>query len=323
MRDQGEDDELNLKQLNAFREVMLTGSVSKAAQNLGRTQPSISSLISGLEANIGLALFERRRGRLHPVPEAHFLFEEASAIIERLGRTEQTMKRIRDLDRGSIRMVSMPGPAAFLLPVLISRFVSRHGDVTFSLISRSSEQVQRLVSAQQYDIGLADVGFPDLSQSPLVDHDVMEFNCLCVMRRDDDLADKKVIRPRDLDGKPMATLFESHPTTQQTIAAFDAAGADLQVRFDSQYFIPIFTYVEHGLAYSLVDPLSAKAYELYKGDQGQLTFRPFLPKIQLEASIMTPTHRAPSNLVQAFIGEIRTELEAVSREYRIVADDPE
>ena len=83
---------MNFKQLNAFREVMLTGSVSEAARNLYRTQPAISSLIAGLEDDIGFKLFERRGGRLHPVPEAHYLFEEAGEIIGRLDVAEQTIK---------------------------------------------------------------------------------------------------------------------------------------------------------------------------------------------------------------------------------------
>ena len=37
---------MNLKQLRAFREVMLTGSISEAARNLYRTQPAISSAIA-------------------------------------------------------------------------------------------------------------------------------------------------------------------------------------------------------------------------------------------------------------------------------------
>ena len=54
---------MNLKQLSAFREVMLTGSVSEAARNLYRSQPAISSLIAGLEDDIGFKLFARRGGR--------------------------------------------------------------------------------------------------------------------------------------------------------------------------------------------------------------------------------------------------------------------
>ncbi|RMF05051.1 MAG: LysR family transcriptional regulator, partial [Alphaproteobacteria bacterium] len=176
---------MNLKQLRAFREVMLTGSVSKAAQNLLRTQPSISSQIASLEAELGLKLFERRRGRLHPVPEAHYLLQESQRIIDGLSRTERTMKSIRDLDRGAIRMVAMPGPSVFLLPDMISRFAKGREDVRVSLITRSSEQVQRLVSVQQYDLGLVDLGFPDMEKSPLVDHDIMTFRCVCALHRSD------------------------------------------------------------------------------------------------------------------------------------------
>ena len=61
---------MNLKQLKAFRAVMVTGSVSEAARSLFRTQPTVSALIAGLEAEIGYPLFERRSRRLHPVPEA-------------------------------------------------------------------------------------------------------------------------------------------------------------------------------------------------------------------------------------------------------------
>ena len=78
---------MKLKQLTAFREVMLTGSVSEAARNLNRTQPAVSAMIAGLENDAGCRLFDRRGGRLHPVPEAHYLFEEAQQILGRLERT--------------------------------------------------------------------------------------------------------------------------------------------------------------------------------------------------------------------------------------------
>ncbi len=63
---------------------MLTGNVSQAARNLHRTQPSISALISGLEQELGMRLFERRKGQLHPVPEARYLLEETIAILDKI-----------------------------------------------------------------------------------------------------------------------------------------------------------------------------------------------------------------------------------------------
>jgi len=306
---------LNLKQLRAFREVMLTGSVSEAARNLYRTQPAISFLIAGLEDDIGFKLFARRRGRLHPVPEAHYLFEEASEIIGRLNATERTMNSVRDLDRGTIRVVSMPGPSVFMLPDLIGRFVEGREKVQVSLITRSSIQVQQLVSVQQYDMGLADLGFVGTTRSPLVDHEVIRFECLCAVPAGDPLADKECITAADLDGKPMATLYPEHPNFTDTEAAFAEMGARLNVRFETAYFIPMFTYIERGLAYAVVDPLSAESYKLFSGGEPRIVFRRFRPAIHLVASIMTPAHRPLSNLAQSFLALLRDEVHRIGEAY--------
>ncbi len=311
---------MNLKQLSAFREVMLTGTVSEAARNLNRTQPAIRSLIAGLEDDIGFKLFARRRGRLHPVPEAHFLFEEASEITGRLDAAERTIKSVRDLDRGTIRIVSMAGPSVYMLPDLIGRFVEGREQVQVSLITRSSIQVQQLISAQQYDMGLADLGFVGADRSPLVDYEVMSFECLCAMPAGDPMADKGCVTAADLDGKPMATLYADHPTFTQTEAAFAEMGARLNGRFETVYFIPMFTYVERGLAYAVVDPLSAESYKRFSRGEPRIVFRPFRPAVRLVASIMTPAHRPLSNLAQSFRALLRDEVHRIGEAYSAVGD---
>lgn len=303
---------MNLKQLQAFREVMLTGSVSEAGRNLSRTQPAITTMIAGLEKSVGYELFSRRGGRLHPVPEAHYLLDEANIILDRLASVQRTMKSIRNLERGSIRLASMPGPAAFLLPELISRFVSDRDGVKVTLLSRSSPQVQQLISVQQFDVGLADLGLDGDVESPLVSHKVIKLECLCAMRSDDPLASKSVITPQDLDGLPMATLYESHPTTIQTRMAFEAAQASLNICFETQYYLPALTFVERSLAYAIVDPLSAESYRIYKVDNPQLVFRAFEPAVFLVTAVMTPIHRPISKLAKAFTEYLEQELERFS-----------
>ena len=311
---------MNFKQLRAFREVMLTGSFSEAARNLYRTQPAISSLIAGLEDDIGFKLFTRRGGRLHPVPEAQYLFEEAGEIIGRLDVAERTIKSVRNLDRGTIRIVSMAGPSVFMLPDLISRFVAGREQVRVSLITRSSIQVQQLVAVQQYDIGLADLGFVDAIRSPLIEHEVIDFECLCAMPAGDPLAGKECVTAADLDGKPMATLHAEHPTFTHTEAAFAEMGARLNVRFVTVYFIPMFTYIERGLAYAVVDPMSAESYNLFSGGAPRIVFRPFRPTIHLIASIMTPKHRPLSNLAQSFHALLRDEVHRIEEAYSAAGD---
>lgn len=308
---------MNLKQLRAFRQVMLTGSVSEAARNLHRSQPAITSLIAGLEENIGLKLFVRRGGRLHPVPEAHYLLEEASEIISRLNAVERTMRNVRELDHGVLKVVSMAGPSAFMLPRLIADFAENRQQVQISLVTRTSIQVEQLIAVQQFDIGLADLNFADIARSPLVNYEAVIFDCLCAMPAKDPLADKEFITAADLHDKPMATLYAEHPTSTHTKTAFAQMGARLNVRFETVYFVPMFTYIESGLAYAVVDPLSAESYRQTSGAEPQIVFRPFRPKVLLHAAVMTPAHRPLSILAKTFHTILCSEISRVEKKYSI------
>lgn len=59
-----------LRQLEAFRAVMQSGSVSRAAQRMLLTQPAVTKLLRSLEDETGLPLFDRSRRHLQPTPEA-------------------------------------------------------------------------------------------------------------------------------------------------------------------------------------------------------------------------------------------------------------
>ena len=299
---------MNFKQLTAFREVMLTGSISEAARNLLRTQPAISSLIAGLEADIGVKLFVRHGARIHPNPEAHFLFDEGNEILSRLETVKKTMKSISDLESGVIRIVSMPGPSVFFLPDLISRFVDGKKKIQVTLSSRSSAQAQRLIANQQFDVGLADYGFGVADDSRLIHHENISFQGLCAVPADDILAKKELISAADLNGRPMAAPDRSHPIHANIRAAFENEGATFDFRFENQFFLPAFTYVERGMACAIVDPLSAESYQLYKKSPRQIVFKPFSPAVQIVITLMSPAHRPLSNIAQAFIAELRREL---------------
>lgn len=300
----------------AFREVMLTGSISEAARNLFRTQPAISATIAGLEGELECKLFSRRGGRLHPVPEAHYLFEEVEQILARLENTERTMKGLVNLDQGVLRIVAMPGPSVFLLPQMISDFVKDRPEIKVDLVTRSSAQVIQMMSTQFYDIGLADhiESYSQVTSSPLIVHDIMEFECLCAMRFDDPLAKKKIIHARDLDKMPMAVLQSGHTTRIQAKSAFEGAGVTFNVRFEAQYFIPLLTFVQNDLAYSIVDPWSARSYAENCVGGNQLVFRPFAPAVSLKALIITPSQRPLSSLANSFQTFLKQELAKINEE---------
>ncbi|MEL6478331.1 MAG: LysR substrate-binding domain-containing protein [Pseudomonadota bacterium] len=291
---------MNLKQMAIFREVILTGSVSEAARNLNRTQPSVSHAISRLEDELGMQLFERQRGRLYPVPEAHYLFRECDQMLARVNSVSQNMKRMRAMETGELRIVSMPGPAAILLPSLICDHVGAHPEVRATLLSRSSDAVVQLVGTQQFDLGVADHDPQRDIEAASVQATTYRFECVCALPAGDPLAGRDLVGPRDLSGRPLATLFQEHPSYRTTQRTFEAAGAGFEVRFIGQFFLPLMTYVQAGFAAAIIDPLTAEAWQSSAVDTDRVAFVRFAPAIAFEVDLLSPTYRPQSLLARAF-----------------------
>ncbi len=300
---------MNIKQLKAFKEVMITGSVSKAATNLFRTQPAVSAQLTSLENEIGMALFERREGRLHPVPEAEYLLCEAVEILDKIENLEDNLTRVRNLETGKINIVSMLSPSIFFLPNLISEFVKGRGNVDVSLLSQSSFQAQQLMSAQGYDVGIVDHVSQSDSSFSLINHERLDYQCLCAVSVDDPLAKKSYLTAEDLNHKPLAMLSESHATHAQLKQVFEEKNLILNIRFETQYFLPQLSFVENGLACALIDPITVASYKANCIKHSNVVFLPFKPNITFSISIVTPAHRPLSLLASEFVTILKAELE--------------
>ena len=288
---------LTIQQLQTFRTVMRTGSISDAARSLNRTQPAVTSRIANLEAELGFILFERRSGRLVATPEAHYFLEEAEIVLERLTLSARTMTEIANLVRGRLRIASLPAAASFLLPRVVGEFLRDRPEVTASLMSRSSTVVADWIASQQYDVGLAETPAP----RPAFNVQTFELECVCAVRRDDPLAEKQAITPVDLDDSPMAALYPDHATNRLSRTAFADAGVRFRQRFELQTFLPALELVEQGLCRCICDPITPESRRPGDGHAGDLVFRRIVPRIPYPVSILTPAHRPASSLAKAFV----------------------
>ncbi|WP_461537294.1 LysR substrate-binding domain-containing protein [Spongorhabdus nitratireducens] len=295
---------LTIRQLEAFREVIRTGSISEAARALNRTQPAVSTLISNLEEELGMQLFERNRSRLIKKPEAQHFFEETEAILERLARAAHTMRDLAALQEGHLRIACMPASSQFIMPGLLARFVKNKPNVKVSLMMRASSVIEQWVASQQYDVGLAETPPPNRALEIIP----FELRCVCAIKKDDPLTEKEVITPADLDNRPMATLQEEHPNLMATRDAFKQAGAKLNIRFELRNFQPALKLIEEGLCYCICDPMTACNYMDYQSENPKLIFRPFAPAINLSVSILRPAQRASSLLADAFTSKLEQAL---------------
>ncbi|MBW8635595.1 LysR family transcriptional regulator [Hoeflea sp. WL0058] len=287
---------LSFRQLQTFVEVMRVGSVSEAGRSLGRTQPAVSAMISGLEKEIGFPLFERDRGRLVAKPEAHYFLEEAEFVLERLSQSTRTLHDIGNLQEGKLRIACNPAASSIFMPKVLGMFLKDKPNVEASLMMRSSPVVVDWVASQQYDVGLAES--PNARKT--VQAEKYSLPCMCALPAGDPLLEKDVLTPADLDNLPMALLYDDHTITQQCRKAFAEAGARLNQRFELRTFAPTLRLVSQGLCYTICETLSAISHAEGLGHENHIEYRPFKPEMSLNMSVLTPANRPLSMLAAEF-----------------------
>lgn len=283
---------MNLRQLECFRAVMVTGTMTRAAELLRVSQPSISNVIAALEHEIGFSLFKRRKGRLQPTTEAAYFYEEAIKTLESLDNTVRTAKEIRNMNTGRLVVATQPGIAIHFLPMVVSKFLETHPDVQFKLLSRSSSIVREMIPTQQFDLGIAE---PPV-EHPGVRTERISVECVCVIPAKHRLADKDVITPTDLDGEPFISIYNDHSTYYRLSNAFADANAHWKVVAETHFFSTCCSFVENGSGVTISDPYTAKRYV----DSG-LVIKPFRPQINYELDILYPLDRSQSKILDAFV----------------------
>lgn len=159
----------NLRQIENFRAVMMTGSISAAARLLHVSAPAVSRMLSHMEARIEFPLFDRVKGRLCPTPEAKRLYLETEHVHLGVERVNALAQDLADKKGGLLSVISSPSVGQALLPQAIAAFCGAHKDVrvAFRLLN-FAPLTQRLLD-RQADLGITiqPTDHPNLLVSPI------------------------------------------------------------------------------------------------------------------------------------------------------------
>ena len=210
---------MNLRQLEAFRAVMMTGSVTNAATSLYLSQPAVSRLIADLERSVGFKLFERVKGSTPlPTPEAEAFLQEVERSFLGLQVLKQAATDIRNFRTGQLRIACLPALATGFVPDVIKIFRQTNPAVRVQLQTRSSSTVRLWVAAQQFDLGLAT---PGGEVQGVTAESFMASRGVCVLPANHSLASLETIRPEDLRGEPFISLALEDPARPKVDRIFD------------------------------------------------------------------------------------------------------
>jgi len=123
-----------LRQLRAFCQAARTGNMSKAAEALCVSQPSISQLIRSLESDLGLALFERRGPRIQLTEAGRCFFELATPLMESVDNLPAVFReRMGQVTEGPLNIAAGESTILYLLLDFVKRFSESYPQIDLHL----------------------------------------------------------------------------------------------------------------------------------------------------------------------------------------------
>ncbi|MEK7414757.1 MAG: LysR family transcriptional regulator [Planctomycetota bacterium] len=140
--------------LVALVSIARLGSITKAAVDLGLSQPALSRQIIGLQRALGLKLFERVGRNVRLTPAGEELVARASPLLEELGRITGNLTTANGTAAGRIRLGTSESVAVNSLPGIIRAYVQAHRRVQLRLVCQTSERLPDMVSDGELDIAV-------------------------------------------------------------------------------------------------------------------------------------------------------------------------
>jgi len=297
---------MNLRQIEVFRAVMLAGSVTDAARLLHVSQPGISRMLAHIELQLGLALFDRKKGRLLPTPEAQALYAEVSEVYGGIRRVSELADELKSGARLSLRVLSSPSTALVALPRAVAQLASEYPAARIYIETLPTREMLERLIQREADLAISTI---PTDNALLASRPVGKWRLVCVFPKGHALASKRVLHPRDVLGDRLISF--SRDTPQGRIiddwcsSSKAKAISSVEVRSGQMAC----ALAASGAGVAIVDDLTAHAFR-----SDELDFRPIAGSPSLGIYALTHEGFAPSVLGKRMIELAAASLKLVVRD---------
>lgn len=274
---------------------METGTVTGAASVLGISQPGISNLLSQLERETRLPLFERTKGRLLPTPEAELLFREVDTVVRGLDHVSQAVTDLQNKHPGQLQVASPHLLSFGFMPREIARFAKTQPNLSVSFQSQYSSKIQEWVLSGLFEIGIVEM--PILHDT--LNFQEFSFETLATFAHGSPLAAHDVLTPEILANEPFIVMGPEHQTHRRTREVFQARGQNWRTQIHTHLSENLLSFVKQGMGVALIDPFTL-AFDFEDG----YDTRPFKPSVNLDMAIITAKGRPLSAIARQFLAQL-------------------
>lgn len=293
---------MEIRVLRYFLEIAREGNMTRAAESLHVSQPTLSKQMKELEIELGKKLFRRGSTSVYLTDEGMLLRKRAEDILEMVDKTTEEFKTLDSITGGDVYFGCAESYQIRYLAKVILNFKRKYPDFHYHLIMGDSEPV-----LERLDKGLLDFAVilepPNLSRYNYLEIPVSDTWGL-VMRKEDPLAQKEKIEVDDLIGLELIT---SRQAMQVDIPRWCGEKIDmLQLSGSVNLSYNGSIFVKEGLGYLLTfDKI------INTGSDSDLCFRPLYPTLQTKMYIIWKKYQIFSPIAELLLKDLIHELKQI------------
>ncbi len=295
---------MEIRVLKYFLTVSEIGNITKAANSMHLTQPTLSRQLQELEKELGQKLFIRGNHSVSLTPEGIILRKRAQEIIDLVDKTETEFTSFKDEVMGDIFIGSGETKSIKLITDIMKTLKKDYPKIKFHIVSGDSgDLVERL------DKGLLD--FCVLIQPfNLEKYDYIDLGEKdtwgLLLRKDDPLTDKKSIKIEDLMELPLIISRQAIRKTDENNVFLNWFGNNFENlniagTYNLIYNAAIMTEDRIGYAMGLDKLINTTA-------NTSLCFRPLNPKLEVGISVVWKKNQVFSRPAKLFLEQLRKKL---------------
>src|ERR1700730_16318180 len=235
--------------LRIFESVARHSSFSRAAEELGVSQPYVSAQIHELERRLRITLFRRVGRRVYLTESGILLNRHANELLQRITATESEIAELRKAIVGRLDLATVVIAAEHVLTRALAEFRARCPEVALNLQVHNSKEVEEAVADGRYELGIT------LSHSPPDDLKVEKFGVdelVVVVSKRHRLAGEVAVKPEALSNEPFLVREATSGTRLFIESKFSEIGVPLAYSLELNNNQVIKTLVEANLGVAIL-----------------------------------------------------------------------
>ena len=240
---------MDLIKYRALLRCMQQKNITRAARELGYTQPAVSRMISDLEKELGIPLLLRSKKGAVPTPQALQLMPQIRQLLQDEDRLCQKAREIKGTLTGSLRVGVFESITTRVLPELLELFRQRNPETRVYLRTGEYEEIEHWILTGELDCGfLSEPVHKTLAVCPVVSD-----RLVAVLPQDHPRARETVYRTEWLADETVINLKEYSDSEMQDF--WSCLRCQPQFTYEASDDYAILTMIERGLGMGVLHEL--------------------------------------------------------------------